>query len=271
MPIPLEPDQVAARWDEHAAIYEAVFEPFTVALSGPALAFLQAVPGQSVLDVGAGPGGLALALARSGHGVTAIDAAPAMVARIAERAAAAGLDIDARVGDAMRLQFGAATFDAAISAFAIVLLPDAPGALRELARVVRRRGRIAVVTWTEPDKYELAAMLGAAIAEACPDRPRPPLPAQLRYRERQAFLALFSAAGLPPPQIEVVEAHLEAPSAHWLLENISFAPGMAALMASLGRHRDEVLAAFADGLRWRFADGPVRLGGRAFVGTTEKS
>lgn len=266
MPPMLEPDQSAERWGSHVAAYETVFEPFTLALAEPAFSRLNLLPGARVLDVAAGPGAAALAIARRGYNVTAIDAAAGMVARIAERATEAGLPIEAHVMDAGRLGFADNTFDAAISTFGIVLVPDATAALAEMARVVGTGGPVVVVTWTEPERYELAATLIAALDAVVPERPRPPLPAQLRFRERDAFAGLFEAAGLPRPEIETVEASLEAPSARWLAANLSFAPGMAAMLSGHGERRDEVLAAFISVLENRFGNGPVSLSGRAFIG-----
>lgn len=266
MPTDLEPDQSTNRWSDHVMAYEAVFEPFSLALTAPAFTRLGLAPGARVLDVAAGPGGAALALARAGYKVTAIDGAVAMVDRTAARAGEAALAVETAVMDAASLGFADATFDAAISAFGVVLVPDAAGALAEMGRVVRPGGRVAVVTWTEPQRYELAALLSASADEAWPDRPRPPLPAQLRFRDRPMFEALFHAAGLPEPEIETVEAFLDAPSADWLIERLDFAPGMQAMLAAFGPRRGAVRDAALRNLRARFHDGPIRLGGVAFAG-----
>ena len=66
-------------------------------------------PGQRVLDVACGTGNLTLPAARAGARTTGLDIAPELVAQLASRAAAEGLAIDARVGDAEALPFGDAT------------------------------------------------------------------------------------------------------------------------------------------------------------------
>lgn len=264
--IPIEPDQSAELWSRSVAAYETVFEPFTQALAAPALRQLAMGPGARVLDVAAGPGGLALAMARSGAIVSAVDFSPSMVARIAQRASKEGIRIDARAMDAMRLGYDDGVFDAAISVFGVVLVPDAAAAVREMARTVRPGGSVAVVTWTEPQRYELAATLTAAADQVWPDRPKPGLPAQLRFREQPAFEALFREAGLPLPRISTVEAQLVAPGARWLADRIAFAPGLAAFIDGLGDRRGAILEAFVERLRAKFGDGPVSLGGVAFAG-----
>jgi SAM-dependent methyltransferase len=267
LPTGLQPDQEPQRWDDHVCVYETVFEPFTLQFADAAIAMLRLAPGQSVLDVGAGCRGAGLALTRQGLRVTAIDASPGMVERISARAAERGLAIEARAMDGQALQFADASFDAALSVLGVVLFPDARRGLCEMRRVVRPGGPVAVVTWTQPENYELAAEMRAATQAVWPDQPPAPLPAQLRYREEGGFRALFRAAGFGEPPIATVTARLEAPSARWLAERIGFAPGMAAMMAGLGDRAAAVMERFVRNLETRLGTGPISLAGAAFVGT----
>jgi len=262
-----QPDQEPQRWDDHVLVYEAVFEPFTLQWARAAIATLGLVPGRSVLDVGAGCGGAALELAGQGLDVTAVDASSRMVERIRARAAERGLSIDARAMDGQALTFEDQTFDAALSVLGVILFPDAARGLAEMARVVGRGGRLSVVTWTEPQSYELATELRAAIDQVLPEQPPAPLPAQLRYREEGDFRALFGEAGLAPPLVTRVTASLNAPSARWLSQRIGFAPGMAAMLSGLGERAPAVRERFAQNLEMRWGSGAVVLSGVAFVGT----
>jgi ubiquinone/menaquinone biosynthesis C-methylase UbiE len=269
LPTDLQPDQQPQQWDDHVHVYEAVFEPFTLQFAQAAIASLGLIPGQCALDVGAGSGGAALAMAEQGVRTTAVDASPRMVDRIRTRAAERGLSIDARVMDGQALQLADASFDGALSVLGIILFPDAGRGLGEMRRVVRPGGRLAIVTWTMPQNYELAAELRAAIQSVWPEQPPAPLPAQLRYREESDFRALFKTAGLGEPNIGTVTARLEAPSARWLSEHIGFAPGMAAMMAGLGQRGPAVLARFTKNIEARLGGGPISLGGVAFVGSAQ--
>jgi hypothetical protein len=66
LPTSRQPDQEAQRWDDHVLMYEAVFEPFTLQFAHAAISALGLAAGQSVLDVGAGSGGAALAMGEQG-------------------------------------------------------------------------------------------------------------------------------------------------------------------------------------------------------------
>lgn len=269
MAITTEPDQRPDLWTDHVSVYETVFEPFSLAFADGAARSLSLRPGDAVLDVGAGSGGAALSLARLGCRVTAIDASPGMVARIAQRAGETGMSVDARVMDGQALGFPDASFDAAISVFGVILFPDAVRGLAEMRRVVRPGGRVAIVTWTEPQNYELAAELRAAIDAVQPAAPPSKLPAQLRFRERAACEALFTDAGFDAVDIVVQSASLRAPSAAWLAERLQFAPGMRAMLAGLGAQLPRVLARFVADVEARQGTGEVSFAGKAFVATAQ--
>src|SRR5262249_9198014 len=59
-------------------------------------------------------------------------------------------------GDAQQLPYASCEIDAATIAFGIRNVPDRPAALREMARVVRPGGRIAVLELGEPERGLLA-------------------------------------------------------------------------------------------------------------------
>lgn len=268
----LQPDQRYALWTDHVPVYEAVFEPLTDQFARAAITALDLAPGTLCLDVAAGSGGAALMAARAGARVVAIDAAPGMVRRVRERAAEARLPVSAAVMDAQGLALPDAAFAAALSVFGLILCPDAGRALAEAARALRPGGRIAVVTWTEPQNYELVArLLAAAAAVRGPLPPPPAAPAQLRYSDPAAFRALLGSAGLAVEPIRRLEANLEAPSARWLAERLGFAPGLAALLAAQGEAREAVIARFCADLERDQGAGPVALRAVAQLGLARRS
>ncbi|HEY6237943.1 MAG TPA: methyltransferase domain-containing protein [Thermoplasmata archaeon] len=102
--------------------------------------------GTRVLDVGCGAGTNALFLARRGFRVAGIDVAEGAIAAAQARARSAGLDVDFRVGDALRLPFPDAHFGGAIDIGCFHTLPPRlrRAYSRELARVLHPRRSFAL-------------------------------------------------------------------------------------------------------------------------------
>ena len=257
-----QPDQDAARWDGYAGPYERMFEPLTDAFNRTALALLAPLAGADLIDVAAGTGGAAMAAAAQGARVVAVDASAAMVARITERA---GGRIDARLADGGALPFGPASFDVALSSFGVILMPDPGRGMAELHRVLRPHGRVGIVTWTEPHRYELASRLRDAAIAIRGEPPTGGLPAQLRFTDPDRFRALLVAAGFEDIRIERTEAVLHVPSVATLTQSLAFAPGMAAMLDALGPDRPAVLERFAATLIADHGTGPVTLGAVAHI------
>jgi SAM-dependent methyltransferase len=119
--------------------------------------------GQRVLDVGCGTGIDAIALARLGVSVVGIDGSAAMIQRLNEKVADAGLKglVEARV---LRIQdldtLAGERFDGAVSAFAsLSSLPDLAGFARDAARLVRPGGRLVLHLLNRFSLWELLGYL----------------------------------------------------------------------------------------------------------------
>lgn len=104
--------------------------------------------GSRVLDVACGNGNAALAAAHRFCRVVGIDYVPALLDRARQRAEAERLSIEFLQADAEALPFPADSFDAALSTFGVMFAPDQQRAARELTRVVRPGGKIALANWT---------------------------------------------------------------------------------------------------------------------------
>ena len=270
----LQPDQQPAQWNDHVDMYEHVFETLTNEFAKIALPCLELQFGGRLLDIAAGCGGTALLAAEQGYLVTAIDAAENMVARTRRRTMERQLSnsaLSAERMDGQMLALPTNHFDAAISVFGIVLFPDARQGMGEAFRVLKPGGRLAVVTWTEPEKYELAARLvGAAASVKAPAAASLTLPAQLRFREAPAFRELFESAGFADCVIEIHRVLWRLPSARWIAERMAFAPGMAAMLKSYGSFRTDVLDAFVTQLERDQGAGEIQLSATAFIGSAGK-
>jgi ubiquinone/menaquinone biosynthesis C-methylase UbiE len=135
--------------------------------------FAVVADGDRVLDVGTGSGIVAIAAAQRGARVTGVDPTPALLAKAADNAALAGVDVSWQAGLAEVLPFPDASFDVVLSQYAHMFSGDPQQAANEMLRVLEPGGRIAFAAWT-PDG--LAPRLMGLSMEYMPAPPGPPPP-----------------------------------------------------------------------------------------------
>ncbi|KXK62638.1 ubiquinone biosynthesis methyltransferase UbiE [Micromonospora rosaria] len=145
-----QPHEVAAMFDGVAARYDLTN---TVLSFGQdrlwrraTRAALGLLPGERVLDVGAGTGVSTQELAQSGAHAVGLDLSLGMLAAGRQ----ARPEVPLLAGDALRLPFADASFDAVTISFALRNVTDTDAALRELARVTRPGGRLVVCEFSTP-------------------------------------------------------------------------------------------------------------------------
>lgn len=160
-------DAIAALYDEHVAPGEV-----DIATTGLRIAGLQV--GETFLDVAAGTGGLSLPAARLGAKVLATDWSPKMIEHFTKRAAAEGLDAEGRVMDAHALDLPDESYDVVGSQFGVMLVPDQPKALREMVRVTKPGGRVLLIAYGNPERFEAFHFFLGAIQAVVPDFEGPP-------------------------------------------------------------------------------------------------
>jgi len=103
---------------------------------------------QKVLDVAAGNGNFSLAAARRWADVTSTDYVASLLEHGHQRAIADGMELNFQIADAESLPFDDAGFDAVASTFGVMFAPNQTQAAREMMRVVRKGGAIALANWT---------------------------------------------------------------------------------------------------------------------------
>jgi arsenite methyltransferase len=136
---------------------------------------LRLEPGLRVLDVASGKGESAIFLSRQfGCDVVGVDLGPRNVREASSNAAAAGLAhlVSFVEGDAERLDFPDAGFDAVVCECAFCTFPDKRAAASEFARVLRPGGRVGMsdLTRSGPLPRDIEGLLAwiACIADARP-------------------------------------------------------------------------------------------------------
>ena len=123
-------------------------------------------PGDTVLDVATGTGAVAVELVRTkGCSVVGLDQSPEMLAE-ARRRVPEGVQLVE--GDAERLPFGDASFDALTFTYLLRYVDDPAAALRELARVVRPRGTVASLEFGVPSAPPARALWGLYVRAVLP-------------------------------------------------------------------------------------------------------
>lgn len=154
-PVTTTRTQTRAVYDRIAPLYQLLEGLWGQAAVARGLAALDARPGESVLDVGCGPGFALVHLARDvqPHGrAVGVDLSLRMCEVASRRIRRAHLTAVAAVveSDAARLPFGSGSFDAGLMSFTLELFdtPEIPEVLSEIRRVLRVGGRIGVVALT---------------------------------------------------------------------------------------------------------------------------
>jgi demethylmenaquinone methyltransferase / 2-methoxy-6-polyprenyl-1,4-benzoquinol methylase len=146
----LDPAGVRTMFDRIAPVYDAMNRAMTAGLDQRwrRLAAQAAVrPGDRVLDACCGTGDLALADLRAGASeVVGLDFSEPMLERARRKSAA----VEWVHGDVLALPFPDASFDAATVGFGVRNVEELEAGLRELRRVIRPGGRLAVLEITRP-------------------------------------------------------------------------------------------------------------------------
>ena len=184
-------------WDKHARNYDRSMSllgrpiPRMVELAGEATRGLQ-----RVLEVAAGTGLVTPALAAGAREVVATDYSAAMVAALEQRVRDAGvINVRCEQADLYALRFDDGTFDAVVAANVLHLVPDLPGALAALRRVLKPGGRVIVPTFCH-DETALSWVVSRALAVTG-------FPGQRRFTTKSLRQAV-EAAGVRVTRVETL-------------------------------------------------------------------
>ena len=169
-------------------------------------------PGARVLDVCCGSGASALpaaAIVGPQGSVLGIDLSEGLLALARKKAVARGLaNAEFRKGDALELPVEPGTFDAVVCVFGVFFVPDRQALMRELWRMVRPGGTLAVTCWGPHVLEPGATAFWDAVAAVRPDLVRGFNPWDDLVSVDQ-LVELYASSGIEGAQAELVEAWQE--------------------------------------------------------------
>jgi ubiquinone/menaquinone biosynthesis C-methylase UbiE len=212
--------------------------------------------GEHVLDVACGTGVVARAAAKrvgcAGR-LVGVDLNPAMIGVARSLPVLAGAPIEWLERDALDLQFGDASFDVVLCQQGLQFFPDRGAALKEMRRVLKHGGRLALSVWTNAGLYNsavgeaLARFVGTETAvRFCASRQTPPK----EEMQRLAMEAGFSAVEVGISRINASLPRLDK----FTLDHLAATPLAPVIAAADPETRKKIGASVTSQLQ-RYADG----------------
>lgn len=203
-----EREDTRPAWDEIAPGYDRTNTPTQMWLGNEGLRRTRLRASMRFLDVAAGSGALSIPAARLGAKVLATDQSAVMLELLRARARKEGLAIETRVMDGHALELEDDSFDVAGSQFGVMLFPDMPKGIRELARVVRPGGQVLMTAYGDPHEIEFLAFLVGAIQSVRPDFDGPPMdppPLEFQLADPARLRKELTAVGLRDIAVETIK------------------------------------------------------------------
>ena len=203
-------NELAAGWEDRANWMSKT----TGVVNEWILGKLDPQPRQTVLDIAAGPGDLALRAAeRVGDGghVLCTDFSPEMVSAARRLGDGRGLtNVEYRVLDAERMDLDDESVDSAACRWGYMLMADPAAALSETKRVVHRGGPLAFAVWASPERNPWAAIPAITLVErGHMQPPQPGMPGLFALADPDRTRTLVTEAGFGEPELEEIPFEFE--------------------------------------------------------------
>lgn len=198
-------EAMAPGWERWRAEVEATSAPVRIWMLGA----LAPRPGDTVLELAAGPGdtGFAAAAILGEHGrLISTDLTPAMVEVARRRSAELGLrNVEHRVMDAERIELEDDSVDGVLCRFGYMLMADPAAALSGTRRVLRPDGRLALAAWCGAERNPWISIAGRMLVErGHMPRPEPGAPGIFSMASEERTRTLLEEAGFAAVRIEEV-------------------------------------------------------------------
>jgi ubiquinone/menaquinone biosynthesis C-methylase UbiE len=229
-----------------------------------------------VLDVASGTGepGLTIATMVKGGKVIAVDLAEGMLEVAVEKANSQGIkNYEAITCDVTDLPFLDDSFDAITCRFGFMFFPDMLQAAKEMVRVLKPGGRIAVTVWNEPEKNFWATSILSIVNRNMSVPPAPQgAPGLFRCAKRGLIPDLFEQAGLKNIEEKEVSGKLipENRKIYWNFMTEVAAPVVAALSNADCEMKVKIRSEVFNTIKQKYPDGALTMDSNALVIYGEK-
>ena len=270
---------VAESWGEHGDHVEQRAEAVTRLM----IDAVAPAPGDEVLELACGAGGLGLAIADQvtpGGRVVLSDVAPEMVAIASTRAArrahvgGAATQVSAQVLDLEQIDMPDDSFDIVVCREGLMFALDPVRAAREIARVLRPGGRAAIAVWGPRDRNPWLGVLADAVQQHTGiPVPPPGTPGPFSLGADGALETTLTAAGLEQVSVQQVDVptHDASFDDYWQLRTDLAGPLKKRLAALPAQDMTAIRETVRERLsRYQTADG-LRIPGLAYVGSARRS
>lgn len=216
--------ETAKYWIQYSDTLRAIFAPLTEALIEQASIEV----GQNVLDVAGGSGEPGLTIAEKvgpGGAVTCTDAVEEMVEAARYDATKRGLaNVQFHQCTAGSLPFPDDHFDAVVSRLGIMFFPDPVAAVREMLRVTKPGGNLALAVWGKSEVNPFCYVVTNVLAQHVDSPPADPdAPNAFRFAEAGKLARVMTEAGASEIYERVLTLNLESPiTAHqfWTMRSL---------------------------------------------------
>jgi ubiquinone/menaquinone biosynthesis C-methylase UbiE len=199
-------------WTKHSGTIRTMFAPLTEAL----IADAGISEGQTVLDVAGGAGEPSLTIAERvgpAGAVTCTDAVAEMVAAAeseAQRRGLTNLTFQQCVADS--LPFESKSFDAVVCRLGVMFFPDPLAALREMLRVTKPAGSVALAVWHQDELNSFTHIVTDVMSRYVESPPADPdAPGAFRFAEPGKLASVLRNAGASDVGERVLHFQIEAP------------------------------------------------------------
>jgi SAM-dependent methyltransferase len=264
------------RWTASAPGWEARADALrqgTMPVSAWMVEAISPQPGQTVLELAAGPGDtgfLAAELIQPGGTLISSDVIPEMLSAAQRRAEALGIrNVRFRQIDAEVIDIEAGSIDGVLCRWGYMLMPDPGSAVGETRRVLRPGGRVALAAWADPEANPWTVLpprelISRGLLEP-PDRSGP---GQFHWAPEGAIAEALEGAGFVEYEVEPLDFTIAYPSVRaWWEMTRDIASSLREAIARMDEATENsVVEALEEAVAgWTADDGSVSLPARTWV------